>query len=145
MRSAAKQQAIVKQYADRAAQLDFAIVEDISASQAFDAAVVADPPLDYVVHTASPFHLNVQDPEKDFLKPAVEGTRGLLQSVKAHAPSVKRVVITSRCAVSLPPHGLLKLRVYSVASIINLAKGQWPGTTFTDAGTAACRPRLTYR
>ena len=61
-------------------------------------AVKANPPFDYVLHTASPFHFNVQDPVKDFLDPAIKGTRGILKSIKAYAPTVKRVVITSSFA-----------------------------------------------
>lgn len=57
-----------------------------------------NPPFDYVLHTASPFHHNVQDPVKDFLDPAIKGTTGILKAIKAHAPSVKRVVITSSFA-----------------------------------------------
>ena len=34
----------------------------------------------------------------EFLQPAVKGTSEILKSVKAHAPTVKRVVITSSCA-----------------------------------------------
>jgi nucleoside-diphosphate-sugar epimerase len=58
---------------------------------------------DYVVHTASPYHLNVRDPVKEFLDPAIKGTTGVLQSIKKYAPSVKRVVITSSSAAVLNP------------------------------------------
>ncbi|KAL3247155.1 hypothetical protein ABHI18_012511, partial [Aspergillus niger] len=61
-------------------------------------AVKSDPPFDYVLHTASPFHHNVQDPVKDFLDPAIKGTTGILKAIKAYAPTVKRVVITSSFA-----------------------------------------------
>lgn len=61
-------------------------------------AVQSSPSFDYVLHTASPFHFNVQDPVKDFLDPAIKGTTGILKAIKAHAPSVKRVVITSSFA-----------------------------------------------
>lgn len=61
-------------------------------------AVQSSPPFDYVLHTASPFHFNVQDPVKDFLDPAIKGTTGILRAIKAYAPSVKRVVITSSFA-----------------------------------------------
>jgi len=66
-------------------------------------AVQSDPPFDYVVHTASPYHLNPQDPVKDFLDPAIKGTTGILHSIKAHAPTVKRVVFTSSSAAILNP------------------------------------------
>jgi nucleoside-diphosphate-sugar epimerase len=35
---------------------------------------------------------------KDVLNPAINGTTGILKAVKAHAPSVKRVVVTSSFA-----------------------------------------------
>jgi len=34
----------------------------------------------------------------EFLDPALKGTLEILKSIKAHAPSVRRVVITSSCA-----------------------------------------------
>jgi nucleoside-diphosphate-sugar epimerase len=54
-----------------------------------------------VLHTASPVHLNFQNPVKDFIEPAVQGTTGLLKAVKSHAPTVKRVVFTSSFAAIL--------------------------------------------
>lgn len=53
---------------------------------------------DYVVHTASPCHLSPKDPVKDILDPAIKGTTGMLKSIHAYAPTVKRVVITSSSA-----------------------------------------------
>lgn len=48
-----------------------------------------------VIHTASPFLLGrVRDPEKQLVRPALEGTRNVLAAVDA-TPSVKRVVLTS--------------------------------------------------
>ena len=75
------------------------IIAAINAPQA----VVSNPPFDYVLHTASPFHFNVQDPVKDFLDPAIKGTTGILKAIKAHAPTVKRVVITSSFAAIINP------------------------------------------
>jgi nucleoside-diphosphate-sugar epimerase len=34
----------------------------------------------------------------DFIDPAVQGTLEILKSIKAYAPTVKRVVLTSSCA-----------------------------------------------
>lgn len=73
-------------------KLDFAIVADIAEEGAFDEAVKSDPPFEWVIHTASPFHFNVTDTKKDFLDPAIIGTTGILKAVKKNAPSVKRVV-----------------------------------------------------
>ncbi|KAL8658556.1 MAG: hypothetical protein Q9202_007523 [Teloschistes flavicans] len=79
-------------------KLDFVLVDDIARPDAFDEAVKADPPFEWVIHTASPFHFNVTDTKKDLLDPAIIGTTGILRAVKKNAPSVKRVVITSSFA-----------------------------------------------
>ncbi|KAI2615412.1 ketoreductase [Hypoxylon sp. NC1633] len=84
-------------------RLSYIIVDDIAREGAFDSILKAESAVDYVVHTASPYHLNVQDPIKDFLDPAIKGTTGLLKSIKAYAPAVKRVVITSSSAAMLNP------------------------------------------
>jgi len=97
-------------------KLEFALVEDIAQEGAFDKAVVSDPPFEAVIHTASPFHFNVADVQKELLDPAIIGTTGILKSIKKSAPSVKRVVITS-----------------SFASIINPFKGNWPEHTYSEA------------
>jgi len=60
----------------------------------FDAAVQG---CKYVLHTASPYVLNVTDPQKDLVDPAVKGTITVLQSC-AKASSVKKVVLTSSVA-----------------------------------------------
>jgi nucleoside-diphosphate-sugar epimerase len=96
-------------------KLDFAIVEDIAKENAFDEAVKSDPPFEAVIHTASPFHFNVTDVQKELLDPAIIGTTGILKSIKKSAPSVKSVVITS-----------------SFASIINPFKGTWPEHTYSE-------------
>lgn len=50
-----------------------------------------------VFHTASPFKIAVEDPQKDLIDPALLGTRNvLLEATKT--PSVERVVLTSSCA-----------------------------------------------
>ncbi|KAI5293817.1 hypothetical protein KEM52_005169 [Ascosphaera acerosa] len=79
-------------------RLSFAIVPDIAQLDAFDEAIKSDPPFEAVIHTASPFHFNAQDVQKDLLDPAVNGTLGILQSIKKSAPTVKKVVITSSFA-----------------------------------------------
>lgn len=61
-------------------------------------AVQATPPFEYVIHTASPFHNNFDDPVRGLLEPAINGTTGILRAIKAFAPQVKRVVVTSSFA-----------------------------------------------
>ncbi|MBN2614900.1 MAG: aldehyde reductase [Bacteroidales bacterium] len=50
-----------------------------------------------VFHTASPFKLEVKDPQKDLVDPAVMGTKNVLEQANK-TESVKRVVVTSSCA-----------------------------------------------
>lgn len=47
-----------------------------------------------VIHTASPFQLNVKDPQRSLVDPALKGTRNILETAKS-TPSVQRVVLTS--------------------------------------------------
>ena len=97
-------------------KLDFAIVEDISKEGAFADAVKSDPPFDAVIHTASPFHFNIENSvQEDLLDPAITGTTDILKQVKKSAPSVKRVVITS-----------------SFASIVDGNKGSAPDKVYTE-------------
>lgn len=50
-----------------------------------------------VYHTASPFMLEVKNPQKDLIEPAVLGTKNVLDTANK-IPTVKRVVVTSSCA-----------------------------------------------
>jgi nucleoside-diphosphate-sugar epimerase len=98
VRSQSKAQQVLSDFPNYGSQLDFGIVPDITAPGAFDQAVQSTPPFDGVIHTASPFLYRVISDNREFLDPAIKGTLEILKSVKAHAPTVKRVVITSSCA-----------------------------------------------
>lgn len=50
-----------------------------------------------IFHTASPFTLNVSDPQKDLIDPAFKGTQNVLNQANI-TESIKRVVLTSSCA-----------------------------------------------
>ncbi|OAA65707.1 ketoreductase [Niveomyces insectorum RCEF 264] len=84
--------------------VSFVVVNDVAEEGAFDEAVQSEPPFDYVVHTASPYQLRVDDPVRDLLDPAIRGITGLLRSVQLHAPGVRRVVLTSSSAAMLNPN-----------------------------------------
>ncbi|KZM26997.1 Methylglyoxal reductase (NADPH) [Ascochyta rabiei] len=116
VRTQEKADTIKKQYPQYADKLSFTIVPDIAQPNAFDEAVKSDPPFEAVLHTASPFHFNVTDVQKDLIDPAVIGTTGILKSIAKYAPSVKRVVITS-----------------SFAAIVQADKGFWPGHAYSEA------------
>ncbi|KAG8766693.1 methylglyoxal reductase (NADPH-dependent) gre2 [Ceratobasidium sp. 428] len=95
-------------------QLRFAIVEDITVPGAFDEVIKINK-FDAVLHTSSPFVYDINDVTKDLLMPAIQGTTEMLKSIKAHGPSVKRVVITS-----------------SFASIMNLDEGNRSGYVYSE-------------
>ncbi|KAI2688038.1 hypothetical protein DTO027I6_2229 [Penicillium roqueforti] len=112
VRSEEKGKRIIEAHPDVSKEkLSYVIVNDVAKDGAFDEAVKSDPPFDYVLHTASPFHFNVQDPVKDFLDPAIKGTTGILKAIKEYAPTVKRVVITSSFAAIV--NGKQHPKVYS--------------------------------
>lgn len=50
-----------------------------------------------VFHVASPFILDIKDPEQELIRPAVEGTINVLEEANAQE-SVKQVILTSSCA-----------------------------------------------
>ncbi|OLN95251.1 putative NADPH-dependent methylglyoxal reductase GRP2-like protein 3 [Colletotrichum chlorophyti] len=84
-------------------KLDFALVPDITVPGAFDTALVAEPPFDIVLHTASPFDFRKGNSNADFLSPAINGTTEILRGIVRKAPSVKRVVVTSSTAAVMDP------------------------------------------
>ncbi|KAI1084659.1 NAD dependent epimerase/dehydratase [Whalleya microplaca] len=98
------------------AKLTVAIVPDVAAPNAFDEVVKATPGLEYVQHTASPFHFKWTDAKTELLDPAIKGTTSVLEAVKKYAPSVKRIVITS-----------------SFAALINEAELGNPDKVFSEA------------
>lgn len=117
VRSEAKADSIRSAHPEfRKDKLDAVIVKDIAVEGAFDEAVKSDPPFEAVIHTASPFHYNVTDVQKQLLDPAIIGTTGILKSIQKYAPTVKRVVITS-----------------SFAAIMNPFKGDWPEHTYSES------------
>ncbi|KAL8869022.1 MAG: hypothetical protein Q9174_004582 [Haloplaca sp. 1 TL-2023] len=103
-------------------RLDFVIVDDIARPGAFDEAVKSDPPFDWAIHTASPFHFNVTDTKKDLLDPAIIGTTGVLKAINENAPSVKRVWLTNGPQVITS----------SFASIFSPTIGNRPGYTYSE-------------
>jgi len=78
-----------------------------------------------VFHTASPFTVDVKDPQKELIDPAVKGTRNVLESAN-RTESVKRVVLTSSCAaiygdnadIANAPNGRLDESVWNTSSSI---------------------------
>ncbi|KAF8798337.1 NAD(P)-binding protein [Phlegmacium glaucopus] len=82
-------------------KFEVVVVDDITKEGAFDEAVKG---VDAIEHTASPFPQDIKEPE-DVIKPAVQGTLGMLKSALKHGSQVQRIVITSSCAsvIRFPP------------------------------------------
>ncbi|KAF9561494.1 NAD(P)-binding protein [Agrocybe pediades] len=80
-------------------RLELVSVPDIVKEGAFDE-FVKD--VEGILHTASPFHSNVKEPE-EFFRPAVQGTVGMLKSALKNGPNVKRIVVTSSTAAVMEP------------------------------------------
>ncbi|KAK0747099.1 hypothetical protein B0T18DRAFT_438805 [Schizothecium vesticola] len=111
-------------------RVSYVVVADIAQPGAFDQAVVSDPPFDFVIHTASPYQLQFNDPIADCLDPAIKGTTGILQSIHAFAPTVKRVVITSSSAAILDPPNHPKVYDESIWSSVTLDQATDPAHTY---------------
>jgi len=98
VRSQAKVSQIQQDFPTYTSQMDFAIVPDMTAPNAFVSALQSNQPITTVIHQASPFFFASITTNAEFLDPAIKGTTSLLHTIKAHAPSVKRVIYTSSCA-----------------------------------------------
>ena len=76
-----------------------------------------------VFHTASPFTIDVKDPQKELVDPAVLGTRNVLEEAN-RSNTVRRVVLTSSCAAiygdnadcQAAPGGVLTEEVWNTSS-----------------------------
>ncbi|KZV97184.1 NAD(P)-binding protein [Exidia glandulosa HHB12029] len=85
---------------DWPSKFEYVVVEDIAFAGAFDDALES---VDGVVHTASPVFAGPDDPPEALITPAVNGTLGLLHSIQARGPRVRRVVLTSSFAAMIEP------------------------------------------
>ncbi|CAE6418530.1 unnamed protein product [Rhizoctonia solani] len=93
VRSEPKGEELVKLFPSHAGKLSYAVVPNIVKAGAFDQ-VIKEGNFDAVAHAASPVVVTGGTIE-DFVRPAIDGTVGILDSIKAHGSTVKRVVVTS--------------------------------------------------
>jgi nucleoside-diphosphate-sugar epimerase len=112
-RSLQKTEYLKNKYPDATASgdLTFQAVADIQAPHAMDSAI-AD--AEYLAHVASPFFLKADDPVKELIDPAVNGTENVMSSAIA-AKNLKKVVVVS-----------------SFASVIDLSKNPRAGYVYTE-------------
>lgn len=94
LRSKAKADALLSRFTpEQRKRIELVEVADTASSDLTEAVKGVE----YIQHTASPYQLNVEDAERDLLKPALEGTLNVLRYA-AKEPSVKFVGITSSFA-----------------------------------------------
>lgn len=82
-----------------------------------------------VFHTASPFFSCVKNPEKELIKPAMLGTKNVLEEANNNS-SVKRVILTSSCAAIYSDNIDLK----------NTPKGVFTEEIWNESASADHRP-----
>ncbi|MCP4936059.1 MAG: NAD-dependent epimerase/dehydratase family protein, partial [bacterium] len=78
-----------------------------------------------VFHTASPFKVDVKDPQKELVDPAKLGTRNVLEEAN-RIPYLKRVVLTSSCAaiygdnanLEKTPNGVFTEEIWNTSSTL---------------------------
>jgi len=78
------------------------VAADLDKPESLDRAVAG---CDYLIHAASPYVLTVNDPQRDLVDPAVQGTLSVLSAARS-AQTVTRVVVTSSfAAITDEPDG----------------------------------------
>ncbi|KDN45793.1 hypothetical protein RSAG8_04626, partial [Rhizoctonia solani AG-8 WAC10335] len=106
VRSEPKGEELVKLFPSHAGKLSYAVVPNIVKAGAFDQ-VIKEGNFDAVAHAASPVVVPGGKVE-DFVRPAIDGTVGILESIKAHGSTVKRVVVTSSIVTTLTSYTFQK-------------------------------------
>ncbi|PVH16410.1 uncharacterized protein CXQ87_004701 [Candidozyma duobushaemuli] len=109
VRSAAKGDRLKKNVDGLGGSFEYELVPDISKANAFDAVFDKHQNLDVVLHTASPFFYDTEDPEHDLVIPAIRGTESVFEAISKQIrngnESVQRVVITSSDAALYSAEG----------------------------------------
>jgi nucleoside-diphosphate-sugar epimerase len=111
IRSQSKGSFLSQKYSTQKDDFSFAIVPDLQAPGALDEAVQD---VDYIVHLASPYFTSTNDPIKELVEPAVNGTKNVLASA-LKAPKLKKMLVLS-----------------SFASVVDLSKNPRPGYVYTE-------------
>ncbi|OZJ04781.1 hypothetical protein BZG36_01840 [Bifiguratus adelaidae] len=94
-RTAAKAEFLKKQFAEYGDRFQIVEIKDMQQPGAFNELVKN---VDVIQHIASPFHYKANDPIKELMNPAVQGTMNVLNAAYEHGNNVKHVVVTSSVA-----------------------------------------------
>lgn len=130
VRLAAKGDKLKKNVEGLGGSFVYELVPDISLENAFDKVFEKHTDLDVVLHTASPFFYDTEDPERDLVIPAIKGTESVFLAIQKQVQggnsSIKRVVITSSDAA-----------LYSAeteqTSGLKFDESSWNSITYEDA------------
>lgn len=76
----------------------YEVVPVIEKVGAFDDVLLKYPHVKTFLHTASPVMFEYNDPLNELLKPAIEGTQNLLNSIYKNGAQIKKLVVTSSLA-----------------------------------------------
>ncbi|KAF8601895.1 NAD-P-binding protein [Ceratobasidium sp. AG-I] len=136
IRSEKKGKEVAKLYTQYAERFSYVVVPDIAKPGAFDQ-VIKDGNFDGVAHIASPVVVPNATPD-DYFCPAIKGTTGILESIKSHGATVKRVVLTSS-GVTLFQYqkGLQHTEAHWNETILNVVKEKGDKATPTELYTAS--------
>jgi len=91
IRSVSKGTYLKKIFAKYGDKLELVVVPDITKEDAFDGVIGG---LDAILHTASPFFYDVEEPE-ELIRPAVNGTLSVLKSAAKAPGNIKRIIVFS--------------------------------------------------
>jgi nucleoside-diphosphate-sugar epimerase len=111
IRSASKGDYLSHKYPSQKSDITFTIIPDLQAPGALDSAVQD---VDYIIHLASPYFTATNDPIRELVEPAVNGTKNVITSA-LKAPRLKKMVVLS-----------------SFSSVVDLPKNPRPGYTYTE-------------
>ncbi|KAJ4299894.1 hypothetical protein N0V90_005141 [Kalmusia sp. IMI 367209] len=94
VRADQKAKELIELHPDWESHITFAFVPDITAEGAFDEVFSKFGSFDYIIHNASPLNFSVTDIREEIIRPAIEGTVGLISCAhKAGGPTLKRFVL----------------------------------------------------
>lgn len=93
VRSSTKGENLKQQF--NSEHFNYEVVEKLESPGAFDQLLIKHPEISVFVHTASPVTMKVEDPEKDIMIPAVEGTKNALDAIHKHGRNIRKVIFTS--------------------------------------------------
>ncbi|ODV86133.1 hypothetical protein CANARDRAFT_175077 [[Candida] arabinofermentans NRRL YB-2248] len=79
-------------------KFSYEVVKSLDHKGVYDQPLKNHPEVTVLLHTASPVDFSAKDPLNETIIPAIEGVKELFDSVKANAPQIKRVVLTTSIA-----------------------------------------------